>query len=187
MRNIIGRENLIDNFPLTSRVCGSLVITPWIIAWVQSLIKPLCFALGFYEALLGLLNPVDCSLWTTRFYAFILYWPCIFLSPSFPPSLLSYYPKKKEKEKKTAGISHKNIFWMKRSASWPFYQLCTPKTLYMHLAYSHPTKWTWYSPLWSSHPLPLSVLGRPFWSGGTTWFVWCTTWFFDIHSAIQTN
>ena len=26
---------------------------------MQRLIKPVCFALGFYEALLGLLNPVD--------------------------------------------------------------------------------------------------------------------------------
>ena len=44
-----------------------------------------------------------------------------------------------------------------------------------------------------------SVLARPFWSGGTTWFVWCTTWLvpanpfaslclnsnYDIHSATR--
>ena len=44
-----------------------------------------------HEALLGLLNPVDYSLWTTQFYAFILYRPWIFPSPSFLTSLLSYH------------------------------------------------------------------------------------------------
>ena len=79
----------------------------------------MCFALGFYEALLGLLNPADqfiislgkfhdCFLWTTQFYAFILYRPCIFPFPSFPTSLLSYYFWTKAAE-----TSHKNVFQMK--------------------------------------------------------------------------
>ena len=42
-----------------------LSLTPqrWDLAWVQSLIKLTCFALRFYEALLGLLNRIDNFTW----------------------------------------------------------------------------------------------------------------------------
>ena len=94
-----------------------------------SLIKLMCFALGFYEALLGLLNLINkevwcldlqfhleafeftmilCSLWTTQFYTFILYRLYFFPLPSFPTFLLSYHFSKQFK-KKAAGTSHKQV------------------------------------------------------------------------------
>ena len=78
----------------------------------------MCFTLGFYEALLGLLNPVDKftislgSIWIyddSLFFVnntvpcFIPYRPCIF---PLPASLLSYYfNKKKQQEQVTKKFS----------------------------------------------------------------------------------
>ena len=58
-----------------------------------------------------------CSLWTTRFYTFILYRLCTFPLPSFPTSLLSPFLKviKKKTKKNPAGTSHKTVFQMKTS------------------------------------------------------------------------
>ena len=100
---------------------------------MQRHIKLMCFVLGFYEALLGLLNPVNeevrcldlqfhleafefmmilCSLLTTQFYTFILYRVCIF---SFP-HLSSLLPFLKTIPKKKAQTSHKKVFQRKTSA-----------------------------------------------------------------------
>ena len=85
---------------------------------MQSHIKLMCFVLGFYEALLGLLNPVNkelrcldlqfhleafefmmilCSL---QFYTFILYRVCIFSFPHLSSLLpfLKTIPEKKESQ-----------------------------------------------------------------------------------------
>ena len=101
-----------------------------------SLIKLTCFALGFYEALLGLLNLVNkevwcldlqfhleafeftmipCSLWTTQFHTFILYRLYFFPLPSFPTFLLSYHFSKQFKKKQQEQVP-KNVFRMETSA-----------------------------------------------------------------------
>ena len=97
---------------------------------MQSHIKLMCFVLGFYEALLGLLNPVNkevryldlqfhleafefmmilCSL---QFYTFILYRVCIF---SFP-HLSSLLPFLKTIPKKKGTNKSKKVFQRKTSA-----------------------------------------------------------------------
>ena len=82
----------------------------------------MCFALGFYEALLGLLNPVEFHLEAFEFMMIVLcehssmlsYFtdhassPCL---PSPPPFSLTI-----SIEKKAAGTSHKKVFRMKTSA-----------------------------------------------------------------------
>ena len=97
---------------------------------MQSHIKLMCFVLGFYEALLGLLNPVNkevrcldlqfhleafefmmilCSL---QFYTFILYRVCIFSFPHLSSLLpfLKTIPKKKRSTNKS-----KKVFQRKTS------------------------------------------------------------------------
>ena len=97
-----------------------------------SLIRLMCFALGFYEALLRLLKPTDKQVWyldlqfhlealvfmtifsslrTNKFYTTILYSPYIFPSASPPTSSLLPFLQKKNSKNKS-----QKIFWMTRSA-----------------------------------------------------------------------
>ena len=120
--------------------CNNLAVSSFSLNWfdttalgiygfskpVQSLIKPVCFALGLYEALLGLLNPVDnevrcldlqfyleafefmmifCSLRTTKYYTFI----CYTSSPRPPLPSLSCLTIPQKQDMKRHQKSHKKF------------------------------------------------------------------------------